>query len=138
MAILTSCSAYEPFHKKRLLGDPGQSVANLLLFDPNFPRSVRFCLCRCQQAVHSISGRPVAQPGNEVEHALDSLTRWLNLVKIDDFVRAGLHEELTSVIDRIHEIGDAIHQTYFDVRIEYKAAESKTPEAQEAPAGSAS
>jgi uncharacterized alpha-E superfamily protein len=138
MAILTSCSAYEPFHKKRLLGDPGQSVANLLLFDPNFPRSVRFCLCQCQQAVHSISGRPVAQPGNDVEHALDSLTRWLNLVKIDDFVRAGLHEELTSVIDRIHEIGDAIHWTYFDVRIESKAAERKTPEAQEAPAGSAS
>ena len=50
MAILTSCSAYEPFHKKRLLGDPGDSVADFLIFDPLFPRSVRFCLGQCRQA----------------------------------------------------------------------------------------
>ena len=52
-----------------------------------------------------------------MEHALDSLARWLDLVKIDDFVRAGLHEELTRVIDRIHEIGGLIHQTYFDFQL---------------------
>ena len=79
---------------------------------------MRFCLSECRSGVHAISGRPLAQPGNEVEHALDSLVRWLNLVKIDDFVRAGLHEELTRVIDRIHEIGNGIHRTYFDVRVE--------------------
>jgi uncharacterized alpha-E superfamily protein len=120
-AILTSCSGYEPFLKKRLMGEPGYSVADFLIFDPIFPRSVRFCLNQCKQAVHAISGRPSTQPGNEVEHALDSLLRWLNLVKIDDFVRAGLHQELTSVINRIHEVGDAIHRTYFDVRIEFEA-----------------
>jgi uncharacterized alpha-E superfamily protein len=127
-AILTSCSGYEPFQKKRLLGDPGYSVADFLIFDPLFPRSIRFCLNQCQQGVHAISGRPMAQPDNEVEHALDALLRWLNLVKIDDFVRAGLHEELTRVIDRIHEVGDAIHRTYFDVRVESAgSADSPTP-----------
>jgi hypothetical protein len=39
---------------------------------------------------------------------------WLNLIRIGDFVEAGLHEALTSVIDRIHEIGGSIHRTYFD------------------------
>jgi uncharacterized alpha-E superfamily protein len=130
-AILTSCSGYEPFHKERLLGEPGYSVAEFLIFDPLFPRSVRFCLKQCQKAVHAISERPTAHPGNEVEHALDSLLRWLNLVKIDDFVRAGLHEELTRVIGRIQEIGNAIHRTYFDVRIEYnEGAPSATAEAE--------
>jgi uncharacterized alpha-E superfamily protein len=117
MAILKSCSGYEPFHKKRLLGDPGISVADFLVFDPLFPRSVRYCLNLCQRAAHKISGRSVAHPGNDVEHRIDTLVRWLNLVKIDDFVRAGLHEELTSVIDRIHEIGDAIDRTYFDMQL---------------------
>ena len=41
---------------------------------------------------------------------------WLNLARIDDFVEAGLHEALTSVIDRIHNIAEAIHRTYFDHR----------------------
>jgi uncharacterized alpha-E superfamily protein len=117
-AILKSCSAYEPFLKQRRLGDPGHSVAEFLVFHPLFPRSVRYCLNQCRQRVHRLSGHPVAKPGNEVEHALDSLFRWLNLVKIDDFVRAGLHEELTRVINRIHEVGDAIHRTFFDVRVQ--------------------
>jgi hypothetical protein len=59
--------------------------------------------------------------------------RWLNLAKIDDFVRAGLHEELTRVINRIHEIGDAIHRTFFDVRVESKEKDA----ARAAPAAAA-
>jgi uncharacterized alpha-E superfamily protein len=129
IAILTSCSAYEPFHKKRLFGDLGLSVPEFLIFDPLFPRSVRFCLNQCRKAVHAISGRPVHHPGSEVEHTLDALLRWLNLVKIDDFIRAGLHEELTSVIGRIHETGNAIHRTFFDVRVEYSKAANEAPPA---------
>src|SRR5262249_11822608 len=71
-AVLRSGSAYERFLKQRLLGDPGHSVADFLIFDRLFPRSVRFCLNQCRVRVHTISGRPLAQPGNEVEHALDS------------------------------------------------------------------
>jgi uncharacterized alpha-E superfamily protein len=127
-AILKSCSAYEPFLKQRLLGDPGHSVAEFLVFDRLFPRSVRFCLNQCRVRVHMISGRPTTQPGSEVEHALDALLRWLNLIKIDDFVRAGLHEELTRVINRIHEIGDAVHRTFFDVRVESKDEACPAPE----------
>lgn len=116
-AILMSCSGYEPFHKTHRIGEPATSVADFLVFDPEFPRSVRYCLTRCQRAAHLISGRPISQPSDDVEHGLDILTRWLNLVKIDDFVKAGLHEELTKVIDSIHHVGEAIHRTYFDVEI---------------------
>ncbi len=138
MAILTSCSGYEPFHKKRLIGDLGLSVADFLVFESSFPRSVRYCLTFCQRYAHAISGRPISQPRTEVEHQINSLVRWLNLVKIDDFVRAGLHEELTSVIDRIHEIGDAIHRTYFDVSIEnWLVSAGGKQDAQPVPAGGA-
>ncbi len=85
--------------------EQGVAVADFLIFDPIFPRSVRYCLRRCQAAVHAISRRPLSQPDNEVERGLLSLIGWLQLVNIDDLVRAGLHESLTSVIDRIHEIG---------------------------------
>ena len=116
VAILMSCSGYEPFHKQRPGADPGIAVADFLIFDSIFPRSVRFCLGKCRAAAYAISGRPVGRPGNEVERALDDLVAWLNLTRIDDFVEAGLHEALTSIIDRIHGIGEAIHRTYFDQR----------------------
>lgn len=116
VAILMSCSGYEPFHKQRPGADPGIAVADFLIFDSIFPRSVRFCLGKCRLAAYAISGRPLGQAGNEAERALDGLVDWLNLIRIDDFVEAGLHEALTSVINRIHGIGEAIHRTYFDQR----------------------
>jgi uncharacterized alpha-E superfamily protein len=117
-AILTSCSGYEPFRKLRVAADPGLAVPEFLIFDPLFPRSVRHCLRQCQLAAHAISNRPLSQPGNEVEYALNGLVGWLHLINASDFVAAGLHEALTSVINRIHEIGDAIHRTYFDVHLQ--------------------
>lgn len=117
VAILTSCSGYEPFHKKvRQALDVGAAVADFLILAPEFPRSVRCCLSRCRQAAHSISGRPLGAPGNEVEAILADLMGWLNAGSIEEFLRAGLHEALTRVVDTTHEIGAAIDRTYFDVR----------------------
>lgn len=127
VSILKSCSGYEPYHKLRHGLDPGLEVAGFLLFDGQFPRSLRFCLRRCQGAVHAISGRPLSQPGNRVERLLHNLLAWLQLITVDDLVRAGLHESLTSIIDRIHEIGDAIHGAYFDFAMEAFTQSQSSP-----------
>jgi uncharacterized alpha-E superfamily protein len=116
VAILASCSGYEPYHKQRAgAGDPCVSVADFLIFDPLFPRSLRRCLRECQSAAHAISGRPVGHPGDAVEHCLQALIDWLDSKKIEELVRDGLHEELTRVVNTINKIGNAIHRTYFDV-----------------------
>ena len=113
VAILMSCSGYEPFHKQRPGTDPGISVADFLIFDSIFPRSVRFCLNKCLLAAHAISGRPLNRPGNEPEQQLNMLVSWLTLIRIEEVVQSGLHEALTDVIDRTHAIGKAIHGAYF-------------------------
>lgn len=117
VAILTSCSGYEPFHKKvRQAIDTGVAVADFLILDPDFPRSVLCCLNRCRQAAHAIAERPLSEPTNEVECVLAELIGWLNDHSVNDLIRVGLHETLTRVVDTTHEIGAAIHRTYFDVR----------------------
>jgi uncharacterized alpha-E superfamily protein len=118
MAILKSCSGYEPFHQQRQSFEQGTAIADFLIFDPIFPRSVRRCLLYCQEATHKISGRKRHQPRNEAEEVLENLVDWLRLATIDDLVRAGLHESLTRVIDKIHDIGGAIGRTYFEFREE--------------------
>jgi uncharacterized alpha-E superfamily protein len=115
VAILTSCSGYEPYHKQRLpAADIGVSVVDFLVFDSLFPRSVRRCVRECQAAAHAISGRPLAQAANEVEEGLRELAGWLDGTTIEVITRSGLHEALTSVVNRVHALGDAIHRTYFD------------------------
>ncbi len=114
VAILKSCSGYEPFHKQRQSFEHGTAICDFLIFDPIFPRSVRRCLLYCQEASHKISERKRREPGNEAELLLENLLDWLSLATIDDFVKAGLHESLTYVIDKIHSIGGAISRTYFE------------------------
>ncbi len=114
MAILKSCSGYEPFHKTRQSFEAGTAIADFLIFDPIFPRSVRRCLLYCQEASHEISGRKRDEPGNEAERMLENLVDWLRLATIDDIVKVGLHESLTKVINTIHDIGEAIRRSYFD------------------------
>jgi uncharacterized alpha-E superfamily protein len=128
VAILTSCSGYEPYHKSPagFTGDVGISVADFLIYDPLFPRSVRRCLHECQQAAHAISGRPLADRSNDVEIALGDLIVWLESRTIDDLVREGLHEALTRVVNEIHHIGDAIHRVYFDAGIQVPVAPKMT------------
>ena len=118
VAILTSCSGYEPFHKKvRPAGDSGVAVADFLIFDDHFPRSVSFCLSQCRKAAHAISGRPAAEPGNAAERRLADFAGWLGGLTIADVIRAGLHETLTEVVDRTHDVGEAVRRTYFDVQM---------------------
>ncbi len=118
VAILTSCSGYEPFHKKvRPPVDIGKAVADFLIFDAQFPRSVAFCLASCREAAHAISGRPLSAVHNDVERRLEELVSWLNGMDIAGVIQAGLHEVLTRVVDTVHEIGSAINHTYFDVRV---------------------
>jgi len=119
VAILTSCSGYEPFHKKvRAQTDTGVAVADFLVFDSQFPRSVRFCLGECQKAIQAISGPPVDQSHNGIDRQLDALTNLLGASTINAVFPAGLHQLLTDVVHHIHDIGDTISRTYFDVQVQ--------------------
>jgi len=119
-AILKSCSGYEPFHKQRQSLEPrlGVAVAEFLIFDPIFPRSIVFCLEMCREKAHAISGRPIDQAKNEIELILQALLGQMEATTVDDMVHSDLHEGLTAIVNRTHEIGAAIFQTYFDFKPE--------------------
>jgi uncharacterized alpha-E superfamily protein len=119
-AILKSCSGYEPFHKQRhsLERRLGVAVAGFLIFDPIFPRSIVFCLEQCRHRAHAISGRPLEEAKNEIELILQAMLGRLAATTVDDMVQADLHEGLTAIVNRTHEIGEAIFRTYFDFKPE--------------------
>lgn len=120
VAILMSCSGYEPFHKKARPGplDPATAVAEFLIFDDQFPRSIRWCLWECESATAAAAGGPIGRSPTRPERLIAELIAYLDARAIPDVVREGLHEVLTHVVDSVHRIGDAVHETFFaaDVR----------------------
>jgi uncharacterized alpha-E superfamily protein len=116
VAILMSCSGYEPFHKKARLVpiDPGAAVAEFLIFDDQFPRSIRRCLWECEWATASAAGNPAGRATTEAEKRIADLIAYLDARTIADVIREGLHEALTHVVDSVHAIGASVHTTFFN------------------------
>jgi uncharacterized alpha-E superfamily protein len=115
VAILMSCSGYEAFHKtpRPTPIDPAAAVAEFLIFDDLFPRSVRRCVWECEGAAAAAAGNPVGRDPTAAEAAITELLGWLDRRTIADIIREGLHEALTHVVDSVNRIGEAIHASFF-------------------------
>jgi uncharacterized alpha-E superfamily protein len=124
VAILKSCSGYEPFHKKPrpLPSEPAAAVADFLIFDEQFPRSVKRCLWECESAAAAAAGNPIGRRPTDAERAVVGLIGWLDARTTHDLIRGGLHEALTHIVDSVHGIGEAVHRTFFAAGTEPPAA----------------
>lgn len=130
VAILMSCSGYEPFHKKVLPAntDVGIAVVDFLFLDEEFPRSVRHCIGECRKACGTISGSLGKDPANDADRTIAELADWLSGSTIHSITKAGLHECLTHVVDSIHAIGAAVQKTYFNVEFQPPSDEPCSPD----------
>lgn len=114
LALLRSCSAVEPFFK-RVRGLPtGAAVVGFLILEPDFPRSVVHCLDRAERFLRRLRPAAVPEVGRSSAELLAGLARGLRVQSIEQILAAGLHEELTRVIDTSAQICDAVNADYFN------------------------
>lgn len=113
IAILRSCAAYEPFFKKRTSPLSGPAVAEFLLKEAAFPGSVLHALNRAENFLNRI--RTDADPtiGRRSSESLAELTRDVEALEVDEVLDQGIHETLTSIIDRVTEVSSAVQADYF-------------------------
>jgi uncharacterized alpha-E superfamily protein len=114
LATLRFCSGVEPFLKRNDKPLSGRAVAEFLLFDPTFPRSVLHNLMRARNflaLVRPALPTPVGAPTHTLlEKTLDRLAA----MTIDEVLARGLHEVLTWIVDSTAEICTAVHEDFFD------------------------
>ena len=114
-ALLKSASGYEMYRKKyrRILPN---SVAEFLLLDPDFPRSILYCLNIALLSMRAITGSSSETFSNEAEKLMGRLCSELNYTNIEEIIDTGLHEFLDDLQIKLNSIGDKIFKTYFDVQ----------------------
>jgi uncharacterized alpha-E superfamily protein len=115
VAVLRSASALQMYRKQYGLIRPDR-IIDFLLFDRTFPRSVLFCLLGAQRCLHAISGTPLGAYGNEPEQRLGQLTSTMSYLNAAEIIRAGMHEYLDDLQERINEAGHSIHDFYFAIK----------------------
>jgi uncharacterized alpha-E superfamily protein len=111
-ALLESASALE-MYRKRHGGITPKQVADFLILDREFPRAMHFCLIEAEESLTAITGNRGGRIYTAAEQKLGRLRSELNYSRIDEIIKQGLHEFIDQFQDRLNEVGQAIHETFF-------------------------
>lgn len=114
-AVLKSTSALEMYRKQYHHITPKQ-VAEFLILDERFPRSIRHCIYAAQSSLHAITGSPIGKGRNSAEKVLGRLKADLEFSDIDDVIEYGMHEYLDRLQTRLNRIDDAVACSFFKPR----------------------
>jgi uncharacterized alpha-E superfamily protein len=111
-AILRSCSAWDAY--KSIYGaevNP-KLVAEFLLFNEDFPRSVRFCVAELNRALRRISGVAEGRFCNSAEKLAGRLVAGLQFSTVEEIFELGLHAYLDQLQTKLNDIGGAMFDAY--------------------------
>ncbi len=116
-ALLRSCSAAEPFQKRVRRTPRHRTAVRFLVKEPAFPRSASFCLREARGCLDRIRAFGTNGIGEGSARTLSAVAERLAAASYaDEFVP--VHEELTHLVNGIADICQAIHEDYFDPRLQ--------------------
>ncbi len=115
IALLKSTSGYEMYRKSRHRISP-QDVAQFLIFERDFPRSIQFCLIQAEKSLFQITGSHAGRWSNPAERSLGKLRSQIDFMTIEEIMHSGLHEFLDETEVQINQVGEGIFQKFFDIQ----------------------
>jgi uncharacterized alpha-E superfamily protein len=115
IALLKSASAYEMYRKQGAHRISPMGVAEFLVLDQEFPRSVRSCIFESERSLHQITGTPLGNWRIPAERALGRLRSDLDYITMEEIIHQGLHEFLDDLQSRMNEVGNKISETFFSL-----------------------
>lgn len=123
-SLLKSVSAYDMYRKSKGKLTPN-GIAEFLILDREFPRSILNCLDMAKQSIHAITG--VEQGfSNEAEKQMGSIKSYLEYADINDIFSLGLHEYLDDLQIKLNDVSKAIFDNFFTTDITPHQTQSET------------
>jgi uncharacterized alpha-E superfamily protein len=111
-AILRSCSAWDAYKSIHGAEISPRLVAEFLLLNADFPRSVRFCVDELNNALRRISGVSEGRFCNDSEKLAGRLVAELQFSTIDEIFDHGLHDYLDGLQLKLNNIGAGMFNAY--------------------------
>lgn len=112
-AVLRSASGYHAFRRVHSSDLTPARVADFLLFNPAFPRSVYLCVREVETALAELKSHYQLRGGNDISEALDQLRSILAARSIDEILATGLHEFVDFLQRYLIVITDRLAATFF-------------------------
>lgn len=112
LVLLKFCTAFEPYCKEYTPAIRPDRIAQFLLFDAEFPHSVRFSVDRVQEALdHVAPGAPAARRA-ACERLAGRLKAAIDYGQIEDLAGGAFDAFLADVSQQCEQVHDAIYAAY--------------------------
>lgn len=115
-ALLRSCSALEAYCRHYTADLRPERIAEFLLLNHDFPRSVQFAASRVETALRTL-GRLNSRGAGRAERLAGRLRASLDYGQVDE-VLSEPHAYLESILRHCDQIHTSVHQTYIGYPIE--------------------
>jgi len=112
LVLLKFCSAFEPYCKLYTAAIVPEKIAEFLLFDAEFPHSVRFSIDRvCDALAHVAPGAP---PGRRaaVERLAGRFKASADFTQIEEVMSGSIARFLAEIAGRCEQIHEAVYAAY--------------------------
>jgi uncharacterized alpha-E superfamily protein len=121
IAVLKSASAWEAFRKVSRVDADGPRVAEMLIFNPDFPRGLLFCVRALHEAYRNAVAKTPPAHAVHADRLLTLLDLDLSALSISQVFEQGLHEFLSDFQRRLVAVHSAVTEQVFRVAPEQVA-----------------
>jgi uncharacterized alpha-E superfamily protein len=111
-ALLRSASALDMYRKQYHRIAPS-NIVRFLFFEPDFPRSVKYCLRECDTSMHDVTRTPLGSYSTMAERQLGMLRAEIEYADVEEIIQSGLHEYIDTFQLKLNKVGDAISNSFF-------------------------
>ncbi len=113
MGVLRSCCSLEAYRRLNMAELDSARVAEFLILQKDFPRSIRFCVNQLHKAIAGVRISNGQQTPSAPERIVGRLGAELEYADIDEILRQGIHHYLAKIEEAANQVSQSLQQTYF-------------------------
>ncbi|HUO23612.1 MAG TPA: alpha-E domain-containing protein [Caulobacteraceae bacterium] len=112
LSVLRMACALEPYLRVYGAEIEQRHMINFMLFDSDYPRSIRFCSARIEEHLTALSGRIEPLEGPKPERLAGRLAARVEFADYDEIAEHGARAYLANVVAECARIHEAIYETF--------------------------
>lgn len=110
--LLLSLNCYELYLKRYQGGLEGQNVADLAILNPQFPRSLAYCLFRLDRIIQNLT-EEYPESSEPLKKIIGRLRAKVEFADMESISTVGLHTFLTGMKHDFYQFSNALGRNYF-------------------------
>ena len=112
IVLLKFCTAFEPYCKEHTAAIKPERIAEFLLFDAEFPHSVKFAVDRVQGALSHVAPGAPPQRRAACDRLAGRLKAAMDFGQIEELIGGSIDAFLVEITRQCEQIHEAVYSTY--------------------------